>query len=329
MADNAPLLNVKHLSKDYPGVDRSSVRAVNDVSLSIAEGEVLGVVGESGCGKSTLGRSILRLVEPTAGVVEYAGRDLLALNRQEMKSVRQDMQIIFQDPFGSLNPRHRVGGILAEPLKVHRVGNRSDQRRRVAEILELVGLPVESVTRFPHEFSGGQRQRIAIARALVLNPKFLIADEAVSALDVSIQSQIINLLGGLQKRLGITLLFISHDLSVIRHISDRIAVMYLGRIVETGTINEVLDTPQHPYTQALVSAVPDPGRGRDQRIILQGELPDPANPPNGCHFNTRCPGMNAAVQERCLTQAPQLVARRAMSPSDSARQLACHLYPAL
>lgn len=326
MTDNTPLLNVKHLSKDYLGNHGSVVRAVNDVSLSIAPGEVLGIVGESGCGKSTLGRSILRLIEPTEGVIEYGGQDLLTLNRAQMKSIRQDMQIIFQDPFGSLNPRHRVGSILAEPLKVHGVGNRQDQRHRVAEILTLVGLPVDSATRYPHEFSGGQRQRIAIARALMLNPKFIIADEAVSALDVSVQSQIINLLSGLQKRLGITMMFISHDLSVIRHVSDRIAVMYLGRIVESGTIDEVLDSPQHPYTKALVSAVPDPAKRREQRIILQGELPDPANPPSGCHFNTRCPGISPIVKTRCLTQTPQLVVRQSDSPSDTARQLACHLY---
>jgi len=329
MTDAAPLLKVKHLSKDYHGVDGNVVRAVNNVSLSIANGEVLGIVGESGCGKSSLGRSILRLIEPTEGVIEFAGRDLMMLNRSEMKSVRQDMQIIFQDPYGSLNPRHRVGGILAEPLKVHRVGNKADQRQRVIEILDLVGLPADASTRYAHEFSGGQRQRIAIARALVLNPKFLIADEAVSALDVSIQSQIINLLNGLQKRLSITMLFISHDLSVIRHVCDRIAVMYLGRIVETGTISDVLDSPQHPYTQALVSAVPNPAKRREQRIILQGELPNPANPPPGCHFNTRCSGMNSRVQEQCLMHAPQLVKRQAGTQSHHTRQLACHLYAPL
>ena len=324
MTEKPELLIVKNLSKDYPGVNGRSIRAVNNVSLSINHGEVLGVVGESGCGKSTLGRSILRLIEPTEGSIEYAGRDLRSLDRAQMKSVRAEMQIIFQDPFGSLNPRHRIGGILAEPLKVHGFGNRSVRRARVLEMLELVGMPVESATRYPHEFSGGQRQRIAIARALMLNPKFLIADEAVSALDVSIQSQIINLLSRLQRQLGITLLFISHDLSVIRHVSDRVAVMYLGRIVETGTIDEVLDSPQHPYTQALVSAVPHPGKQREQRIILQGELPDPANPPNGCHFNTRCPGMNASVQEQCFGHLPELVARK--TQTRNARFLACHLY---
>jgi len=326
MTEAAPLLKIKHMSTDYPGIGGSVVRAVNDVSLSIANGEVLGIVGESGCGKSSLGRSILRLIEPTEGVIEFEGRDLMTLNRHEMKSVRQDMQIIFQDPFGSLNPRHRVGSILAEPLKVHGIGAKSDQRQNVAKILDLVGLPADATTRYAHEFSGGQRQRIAIARALVLNPKFLIADEAVSALDVSIQSQIINLLNGLQKQLGITMLFISHDLSVIRHVCDRVAVMYLGRIVETGTITDVLDSPQHPYTQALVSAVPNPARRHDQRIILQGELPNAANPPSGCHFNTRCPGINATVKARCLAQAPQLVARAPASPAQPARQLACHLY---
>ncbi|MFK7996385.1 MAG: ABC transporter ATP-binding protein [Granulosicoccus sp.] len=325
MVNDVPLLKVNNLSKDYPTADGKVVRAVNDVSFSIATGEVLGVVGESGCGKSTLGRTMLRLIEPDNGTIEYAGKNLLTLDRRQMKSVRRDIQIIFQDPFGSLNPRHRVGSILAEPLKVHRVGSQTECLRRVTEMLELVGLPEDSAKRFPHEFSGGQRQRIAIARALVLKPKLLIADEAVSALDVSIQSQIINLLGKLQKQLGIAMMFISHDLSVIRHISDRVVVMYLGKIVESGTITEVLDSPQHPYTQALVSAVPDPTKAIGQRIVLQGEPPDPANPPMGCHFNTRCHAMSASVREQCMAEAPRLVARGLDSQQQGLRNVACHL----
>ncbi|MBX2883542.1 MAG: ATP-binding cassette domain-containing protein [Granulosicoccus sp.] len=327
MADDAPLLKVRNLSKDYPAANGRSIRAVNNVSVTIDQGEVLGVVGESGCGKSTLGRSILRLIEPTEGKIEYAGRDLLTLDRNQMKSTRAEMQIIFQDPFGSLNPRHRVGSILAEPLKVHGVGTRAQQLQSVAEKLELVGLPLDSVKRYPHEFSGGQRQRIAIARALMLNPKFIIADEAVSALDVSIQSQIINLLSALQKQLGLTLLFISHDLSVIRHVSDRVAVMYLGRIVESGPIDDVLNSPQHPYTQALVSAVPHPGKRREQRIVLQGELPDPSNPPRGCHFNTRCPEINESVEAQCVSKLPELVARDTELTPQVKHKVACHLYP--
>jgi len=323
------LLELRHLSKTYPGANGAVVQAVSDVSLSVAPGEVLGVVGESGCGKSTLGRSLLRLIEPSAGEILFEGRDLTHLSQGAMKPVRKDMQIIFQDPFGSLNPRHSVGGIIGEPLVVHKVGSRAQRQTRVAELLKLVGLPEDAGKRYPHEFSGGQRQRIAIARALALNPKLLVADEAVSALDVSIQSQIINLIADLQKRLDLSIIFISHDLSVIRHVSDRIAVMYLGRIVEIGPADEIMDAPKHPYTQALLSAIPRPGVARRQRTVLKGELPDPANPPAGCAFHTRCP----KVMDICNTVRPMLAEPQFAFP-DAPRpavmsEVACHLYAAL
>jgi len=319
------LLELRHLSKTYPGANGAVVQAVSDVSLSIEAGEVLGIVGESGCGKSTLGRTLLRLVEPSGGEILFEGQDLTHLGRRAMKPVRRDLQVIFQDPFGSLNPRHTVGGIIAEPLKVHRVGSRAEQQARVAELLKLVGLPEDAAKRYPHEFSGGQRQRIAIARALALEPKLLVADEAVSALDVSIQSQIINLIADLRRRLNLSILFISHDLSVIRHVSDRIAVMYLGRIVEIGPAEEIMAAPKHPYTQALLSAIPRPGVARGQRIVLQGELPDPANPPSGCAFHTRCP----KVMDICHKVRPPLAhpQRETVEP-DSRSEVACHLYPA-
>ncbi|HEY4200970.1 MAG TPA: oligopeptide/dipeptide ABC transporter ATP-binding protein [Devosiaceae bacterium] len=313
------LIDVRNLSKTYPGANGAVVQAVSDVSFSIGEAEVLGVVGESGCGKSTLGRSLLRLIEPNSGEIRFGGRDLMTLRRNEMTPLRRDLQIIFQDPFGALNPRHKVGTIIAEPLVVHRVGNRADRERRVADLLEIVGLPEDAARRFPHEFSGGQRQRIAIARALALAPKLLVADEAVSALDVSIQSQIINLIADLQRRLSLSIMFISHDLSVIRHVSDRIAVMYLGRIVEIGPTEEIMEAPRHPYTQALLSAIPHPGVKRRDRVVLHGDLPDPANPPAGCPFHTRCP----KVMDICRTVRPVLAA-----PKDGASvaQVACHLY---
>lgn len=313
------LLELRNLSKTYPGQNGAVVQAVSDVSLTIASGEVLGVVGESGCGKSTLGRALLRLIEPTHGEILLDGRDLMHLSRREMKPVRKDLQVIFQDPFGSLNPRHTVGGIIAEPLKVHKVGTREQQRQRVAELLQMVGLPEDADKRYPHEFSGGQRQRIAIARALALNPKLLIADEAVSALDVSVQSQIINLIADLQRRLNLSMIFISHDLSVIRHVSDRIAVMYLGRIVEIGPTEEIMQSPKHPYTQALLSAIPRIGVERVARTVLTGELPDPANPPKGCAFNTRCP----RVTDICRTKQPKLA--RLQSEGGVMSEVACHL----
>ncbi len=309
------LLELDNLSKTYPG----GVRAVSEVSLTIEAGEVLGVVGESGCGKSTLGRTLLRLIEPSGGSIHFAGRDLTKLSRHDMKAVRRDLQVIFQDPFGSLNPRHTVGYIIAEPLVVHRVGDRQARAKRVAELLNIVGLPEDAASRYPHEFSGGQRQRIAIARALALEPKLLVADEAVSALDVSIQSQIINLIAELRQKMNLAILFISHDLSVIRHVSDRIAVMYLGRIVEIGPTEAIMNAPKHPYTQALLSAVPRPGVTRADRVILKGELPDPANPPAGCAFHTRCP----KVMDICHTKRPVLAAPGGTLAGD----VACHLYP--
>ncbi|KFC61238.1 Oligopeptide transport ATP-binding protein OppF [Devosia sp. LC5] len=309
------LLELDNLSKTYPG----GVRAVSEVSLSIEAGEVLGVVGESGCGKSTLGRTLLRLIEPSGGSIHFAGRDLTKLSRHDMKAVRRDLQVIFQDPFGSLNPRHTVGYIIAEPLVVHHVGDRQARAKRVAELLNIVGLPEDAASRYPHEFSGGQRQRIAIARALALEPKLLVADEAVSALDVSIQSQIINLIAELRQKMNLAILFISHDLSVIRHVSDRIAVMYLGRIVEIGPTETIMTAPKHPYTQALLSAVPRPGVARVDRVVLKGELPDPANPPAGCAFHTRCP----KVMDICHTKRPVLAAPGGTLAGD----VACHLYP--
>jgi oligopeptide/dipeptide ABC transporter ATP-binding protein len=318
------MLEVRNLSKTYPGANGATVRAVSDVSFDIEAAEVLGVVGESGCGKSTLGRALLRLIEPSEGAVRFEGADLVKLSRRDMKAMRRDLQIIFQDPFGSLNPRHKVGTIVGEPLDVHRVGTRQERAGRVRELLQLVGLPETAIDRYPHEFSGGQRQRIAIARALALNPKLLVADEAVSALDVSIQSQIINLIAGLQRKLRLSILFISHDLSVIRHVSDRIAVMYLGRIVEIGPASAVMDTPKHPYTQALLSAIPKPGIRERQRIVLRGELPDPAHPPAGCAFHTRCP----YVMDICRIERPALVHRRD-NEGATLSEAACHLYPEL
>ena len=313
-------LEVQDLSKTYPGPAGSGVRALDAVSLTLDRGEVLGIVGESGCGKSTLGRAILRLIEPSGGVVRVEGEDLLTLGKAGLKARRRDMQIIFQDPFGSLNPRHKVEAIIREPLDVHEIGTCAERAVRVVELIRLVGLPEASAARYPHEFSGGQRQRIAIARALALNPKLIVADEPVSALDVSIQSQVINLIVSLRERLGLSMLFISHDLSVIRHVSDRIAVMYLGRIVETGDATELMERPLHPYTQALLSAIPRPrAEGRRHRIILKGELPDPSNPPKGCAFHTRCP----AAMPRCSVERPALVPRR---EGTTIRTTACHLY---
>ena len=313
------LLEVEGLAVRYESRG-AVIRAVDGVGFSLARGEVLGVVGESGCGKSTLGRAILRLVDPAAGTIRFDGEDITRLGRREMVARRRDMQVVFQDPFGSLNPRHRVGEIVGEPLVVHRVGDRASRAARVGELLDLVGLPPDAARRYPHEFSGGQRQRIAIARALALEPRLLVADEPVSALDVSIQSQIINLLAELRARLGLAMIFISHDLSVIRHVSDRIAVMYLGRLVEIGPADAVFDAPAHPYTRALLSAVPqvDPARRRE-RILLAGEMPDPASPPSGCTFRTRCP----QAQARCAQEQPGLVPRRVAGRD--ARDAACHL----
>lgn len=309
------LLEIKNLSKIYHGKNGAKVQALSDVSLDITAGEVVGVVGESGCGKSTLGRSLLRLIEPSGGQVLFEGQDIVPLKKSALKPMRRDLQIIFQDPFGSLNPRHKVGKVIGEPLDVHCIGTKQQRQEKVRDLLDLVGLPQNAIDRHPHEFSGGQRQRIAIARALALDPKLIVADEAVSALDVSIQSQIINLIAKLQKQLNISILFISHDLSVIRHVSDRIAIMYLGRIVEMGETEEVMQNPQHPYTQSLLSAIPRVGEKR-ARTVLAGEVPDPANPPSGCAFHTRCP----KVMDVCNQSRPELKAQ-------AQGAVACHLFP--
>ncbi len=320
-----PLVEVDHLEKQFPvgrgllGRPHAVVRAVDGVTFDIRAGETLGLVGESGCGKSTLGRLILRLIEPTAGDVRFDGRSLLHLSPRALRAVRRAMQIVFQDPYGSLNPRMRVSGIVAEGLVVHRVGTSAERRERVRALLDLVGLPADAATRFPHEFSGGQRQRIGIARALAVEPRFIVADEAVSALDVSIQAQILNLLQDLKQRLGLTLLFISHDLRVVEHLSDRVAIMYLGKIVEIGSRDEVFADPRHPYTRALLAAVPVPDpRRRGQRPPLAGDVPSPLSPPPGCAFHPRCP----YAVEACRTVTPPLEAGR------SGRAVACHVFPA-
>lgn len=319
------LLSVKGLGATFRGADGSRLPALRDVTFTLDSGEVLGVVGESGCGKSTLAKTLLRLIEPDAGQVLYNGEDVLPLDKRAMKAVRRQMQIVFQDPFGSLNPRHSVEQIISEPLQVHRVGNRHEQQLRVRQLLDTVGLTTDALPRHAHEFSGGQRQRIAIARALALSPRILIADEAVSALDVSVQSQIINLISDLREQLQLSILFISHDLSVIRHVSDRIAVMYLGRIVEIGDAATIMNHPQHPYTQALISAIPALSAQPVSRIVLRGELPDPVNPPPGCAFSSRCP----QVHDICLQQRPALVERLPEPASVHHRQhlSACHLTP--
>ena len=296
MSEARPLVEARDLKKHFPvrrgmwGRVSAHVKAVDGVSFELMPGETLGVVGESGCGKTTLGRLLLRLIEATGGEVRYEGTNLLQLDKREMRARRRQMQIIFQDPYSSLNPRLTVGSIIAEPLKIHRLATTDGLPGRVAELLEMVGLSPVHARSYPHEFSGGQRQRIGIARALAVDPRFIVADEPVSALDVSIQAQIINLLQDLQRRLGLTYLFIAHDLSVVRHISDRVAVMYLGRIVELGPRGALYRAPSHPYTQALLSAVPVPDpRRRSQRVVLRGDVPNPAAVPGGCPFHPRCP----------------------------------------
>ena len=317
------LLEVKHLKKYFPitgGFIKKKigdVKAVDDVSFYVNERETLGIVGESGCGKSTMGRSVLRLVEPTEGEVIFDGTDVRALNPKELRAFRKNMQIVFQDPFSSLDPRWTIDKILAEPLKQHTDLSKAEIDKRVLELLEEVGLPAYHASKYPHEFSGGQRQRIGLAKALTLNPKFIVCDEPVSALDVSIQSQVLNLMKDLQKTYQLSYLFISHDLSVVKYISDRIAVMYLGHIVETAESEELFANKLHPYTQALVSAIPlpDPHKKRN-RVVLGGDVPNPANPPSGCTFHKRC----SQCMDICSKEAPSMREVR------KGHFVACHLY---
>ncbi|BBK44510.1 ABC transporter ATP-binding protein [Allostella vacuolata] len=319
----ATLLEVNDLQKTFtvrrgfPRTETVHVKALSGISFRIAEGEAFGLVGESGCGKSTAGRALLRLIEPDGGQVLYRGENFLTAPGHRLRQLRQKLQIVFQDPFASLNPRRTVGQTLAEPMYVHRLGNREEIQARVESVLDEVGLPRAAVEKYPHEFSGGQRQRIGIARALVLEPELIVADEPVSALDVSIQAQILLLLDGLKVRRGLSFLFISHDLGVVRHFCKRVAVMYLGRIVEEGPTEEIFDGPLHPYTQALrdASPVPDP-RAKVTMARLEGEVASAINPPSGCHFHPRCPH----AMDRCRVEYPKL---RAVAPG---RQVACHLH---
>ncbi|MEX0921986.1 MAG: dipeptide ABC transporter ATP-binding protein [Rhodovibrionaceae bacterium] len=323
-SDSAPLLEVRNLVKHFRvgrkllRRNQQTVQAVDGVSFDIAPGETLGLVGESGCGKSTVGRLVVRLVEATAGSIRFNGRDFLALEKAELREQRRQCQFIFQDPYGSLDPRMTIRDIVGEPILIEGKLSRTERNARILELLERVGLDRQVAERYPHEFSGGQRQRIGIARALALNPRFIVCDEPVSALDVSIQAQVVNLMRRLQKEFGLSYLFISHDLSVVRHISDRVAVMYLGKLVEVTTKAELYKNPQHPYTQALLSAVPvpDPSQ-KTEPMALSGDIPSAINPPKGCRFHTRCP----LAFDRCREEEPPLV------PSGKDHLAACHLVP--
>lgn len=320
--NNEILVETKGLTKYFGGrkslFDRQPrvVRAVDGVDLTIKTGETLGLVGESGCGKSTLGRTILRLIPSTSGSVVYKGEEITSLPKEQMRLMKQKMQIVFQDPYGSLNPRMTIQELVCAPLDVFHLGDKPERVDKAIAMLEQVGLGAQHLHRYPHEFSGGQRQRIGIARALILNPEFVVCDEPVSALDVSVRAQVLNLMSNLQKKLGLTYLFISHDLSVVRHISDRIAVMYLGKIVEITDKHELYQNPSHPYTQALLSAIPIPDTDvRRRRMVLTGDVPSALNPPSGCRFHTRCP----RATERCAQEEPLL------RPINSHHQVACHL----
>lgn len=321
-----PLLSVRNLTKQFPipggllGRATSVVNAVSDVSFDIFSGETFGLVGESGCGKSTLGRCVMRLLEPTAGEIFYHGKDLTQLKGSALRELRRKIQIIFQDPYASLNPRMTVEEIIAEPLDIHQlVESRRSRRKRVEELLDLCGLRPEVILRYPHEFSGGQRQRISIARALAVQPEFIVCDEPVSALDVSIQAQVVNLMQDLQEELGLTYLFIAHDLKVVEHISNRVGVMYLGKIVEQATSEELYQNPSHPYTQALLSAIPEPDPDRkSQRVVLKGDVPSPIDPPSGCFFHPRCP----VAREDCSSKTPRLEVKGQVT--ETAHKVACH-----
>ena len=321
--NSTPMLQVRGLKKYFPiykGLFRSlkgTVKAVDDLSFDLHAKETLGIVGESGCGKTTVGRSLLRLIEPTDGEAHFMGKDIFQLGASELRSFRKNMQIIFQDPYSSLNPRMTIGSIIGDALELHGIAQGDDKFEMSKELLVKVGLQASYINRYPHEFSGGQRQRIGIARAVALHPSFVVCDEAVSALDVSVQAQVINLLQDLQDEYDLSYMFIAHDLSVVKHISDRIAVMYLGRIVELSECDELYKKPLHPYTQALLSAIPEPKpRRKKDRIILRGEVPNPINPPKGCHFHPRCPIATA----QCKTGAPPVL--REVGPGHS---VACHL----
>ncbi len=317
MNNDKVLVRVEHLTKVFQINRTLRLKAVDDVSLEIRPGETLGLVGESGCGKSTLGRSILRLIEPTSGSVEYDGTDLQSLRGEELRRMRQKMQMVFQNPYSSLNPRMTILDSVKAPLDVFHIGTAQERLDRVRQMMSVVGLDEKYLYRYPHEFSGGQRQRIVIARALVLGPGFIVCDEPVSALDVSIRSQVLNLMSDIQKQMNGAYLFISHDLSVVKHISDRIAVMYLGRIVEISDVNDLYERPLHPYTQALISAIPIPDVGQKrERIILTGDIPSPISPPPGCRFHTRC----RFASDRCKAECP------ALHDCGGGHHVACHLY---
>lgn len=323
--ENSNLIEIKNLckyfeqKKAFPFGKKSFLKAVDDVSLEIKKGETLGLVGESGCGKTTLGRTILKLYESTSGEIKYDGKNIENLNFKEISPFRKKIQMIFQDPYASLNPRQTVGDIIGEPMEIHNLYSQKDIPKKVLEILELVGLNSSHLSRYPHEFSGGQRQRIGIARALACNPEFIVCDEPISALDVSIQAQIVNVLEELQEKLGLTYLFIAHDLSMVKHISDRVGIMYLGKLVEIAPSDSIYEKPLHPYTKALLSAIPIPDpdiSAARERIVLDGDIPTPIDPPPGCRFKSRCP----SVMERCQFEEPKL------QELESGHKVACHIY---